>query len=125
MQIRLCCIHMTKYRSNLPICNNHSAYFFCGQENLLDWQFYTISKFNLLGRQSRSNLLGGQMPTQLTCFYLLACIIVKRAFGRLSKDPGCQMIPLWLTKTVWITDQHNATVRVSVSILKLSAGILI
>ena len=58
-----------KFRSNLPICNNLSAYFFfffCGQDNLLVGQFGAMGRFNLLCGQS--NLLSGQMPTQLTCY---------------------------------------------------------
>ena len=43
---------------------------FCGQDNLLGGQFWAMGRFNLLGGQS--NLLGGQMPTQLIC-YLLPC----------------------------------------------------
>ena len=51
-------------RSKLAICN--SAYFFCWLDNLLGGQFWAMGSFNLLGGQS--NLLGGQMPTQLTCY---------------------------------------------------------
>ena len=40
--------------------------FFCGQDNLLGGQFWAMDRFNLLGGQI--NLLGGQMPTQLTCY---------------------------------------------------------
>ena len=40
--------------------------FFCGQDSLLGGQFWAMGRFNLLGGQS--NLLGGQMPTQLTCY---------------------------------------------------------
>ena len=50
----------------MPIDNNHSAYFLCGQDNLLGGQFWAVGRFNLLGGQN--NLLGGQMPTQLTCY---------------------------------------------------------
>ena len=54
-----------KFRSKLPICNDHSVYFFfCGQDNLLGGQFWAMGMLNLLGGQS--NLLGEQMPTQLT-----------------------------------------------------------
>ena len=51
--------------SKLPIYHNYSTYFFCGQNNLLGGQFWAMGRFNLLGGQSK--LLGGQMPTQLTC----------------------------------------------------------
>ena len=40
---------------------------FCGQDNLLGGQFWAMGRLNLLGAQT--NLLGGQMPTQLT-YYL-------------------------------------------------------
>ena len=52
-----------KFRSKLPICNNQS---FCDQGNLLDGQFWAMGRFNLLGGQS--NLLGGHLLTQLTCY---------------------------------------------------------
>ena len=51
----------------MSTCNNHSAYFFCGHDNSLGGQFWTIGSLNLLGGQN--NLLGGQLPTQVT-FYL-------------------------------------------------------
>ena len=40
--------------------------FFLWQDNLLGGQFWAIGRFNLLGGQG--NLLGGQMPTQFTCY---------------------------------------------------------
>ena len=43
--------------------------FFCGQDNLLGGQFWAMDGFDLLGGQI--NLLGGQMPTQLTFFFYL------------------------------------------------------
>ena len=55
-----------KNKSKLPISNKSDAHFFCGQDSLLGWQFWAMGRFNLLGGQS--NLLGGQMPTQLTCY---------------------------------------------------------
>ena len=45
--------------------------FFCGQDHLLGGQFWAMGRFNLLG--GLSNLLGGQMPTQLSC-YLPPCL---------------------------------------------------
>ena len=63
---------------------NHRAYFCCGQDNLLGGQFWVIGRFNLLGGQS--NLLGGQMPTQLTC-YLPPCLI-SICDGSQSNHPG-------------------------------------
>ena len=54
----------------MSVSNYHSAYFFCGQDNLLGGQFWAMGRFNLLGGQN--NLLGGQLPTQLTC-YLPPC----------------------------------------------------
>ena len=47
---------------------DHSAYFFCEQDNLLGGQFWAMGGFNSLGGQN--NLLGhgGQLPTQLTCY---------------------------------------------------------
>ena len=41
-------------------------FFFCGQDNLLGVQFWAMGRFDLLGGQN--NLLGGQIPTQLTCY---------------------------------------------------------
>ena len=46
--------------------------FFFGQDNLLGGQFWEMSKFDFLGGQS--NLPGGQMPTQLTCYLLVMCL---------------------------------------------------
>ena len=43
---------------------------FCGQDNILVGNFWAMGKFNLLSGQS--NLLVGQMSTQLTC-YLPPC----------------------------------------------------
>ena len=60
----------TNFRDILRIFNNFSCTFFCGQNNLPGGQFWVMGKFNSLGGQS--NLLGGQMPTQLTC-YLPPC----------------------------------------------------
>ena len=48
------------------LCNYHSAYFSYGQDNLLEGQFWVMGRFNLLDGQN--NLLGGQLPTQLTCY---------------------------------------------------------
>ena len=48
------------------VCNNHNAYLFCGQDNLLGGQIWAMGRLNLLGGQN--NLLGGQLPTQLTCY---------------------------------------------------------
>ena len=53
--------------------------YFSGQGNLLGGQFWVMGRFNLLGRQN--NLLGGQMPTQLTC-YLPPCCKHRCAHGR-------------------------------------------
>ena len=36
------------------------------QDDLLGGQCWAMGRFNLLG--GKSNLLGGQMPTQLTCY---------------------------------------------------------
>ena len=46
------------------------VFFFCGQDNLPDGHFWATGRFNLLGGQN--NILGGQMPSQLTC-YLPPC----------------------------------------------------
>ena len=54
------------HRFRCNFCDDHDAYFCCGQENLLGGQFWVMGRFNLLGGQS--NLLGGQMSTQLTCY---------------------------------------------------------
>ena len=56
---------MHKLSSQLPVCDNHTAYFSCGQDNLLGGQFWAMGRYNLLGGQS--NLLGRQMLTQLIC----------------------------------------------------------
>ena len=59
-----------RFMSKLPVCNTRSTYFLSGQDNSMIGQFWAVGRFNLLGGQS--NLLGGQMPTQLTC-YLPPC----------------------------------------------------
>ena len=56
--------------------------FFCGQDNLPGGQFWAMGRFNLLGGQS--NLLDGQMPTQLTC-YLPPCIWIQQAVENFIK----------------------------------------
>ena len=56
-----------KNKYKLSIFNNNDTYFFCGQDNLLGGQFWAMDGFDLLGGQI--NLLGGQMPTQLTFFF--------------------------------------------------------
>ena len=43
--------------------------FFCGQDNLLGGQFWAVGRFNLLG---------GQMPTQLTCYLPLCLVLVDK-----------------------------------------------
>ena len=48
------------------ICNNHSAYFSVGKIIYSGGQLWAMDRFDLMGGQS--NLLGGQMPTQLTCY---------------------------------------------------------
>ena len=47
------------FRLHMSVCFDHRAYFFCGQDNLLGGQFWAMSRFILLG---------GQLPTQLTCY---------------------------------------------------------
>ena len=42
--------------------------FFCGQDNSPVGKLWVMGRFYLLGGQS--NLPGGQMPTQLTCYLL-------------------------------------------------------
>ena len=59
-------VNFAKNKSKSPIFKKSDAHFFCGQDNLLGGQFWAMGRFNLLGGQS--NLLGGQMPTQLTCY---------------------------------------------------------
>ena len=54
----------------MSVYNNNSAYFFCWQDNLQGGQFWAMGRFNLLGGQN--DLIGGQLPTQLTC-YLPPC----------------------------------------------------
>ena len=55
----------------MSVCNYHSAYFFYGQDDLLGGQFWAMGRFYSLGGQN--NLLGGQLPIQLTC-YLPPCL---------------------------------------------------
>ena len=43
-------------------------FLFCGQVILLGGQFWAMGRFDLLGGQS--NLLGGQIPTQLNVIYV-------------------------------------------------------
>ena len=50
--------NLNKIRSKMSVCNNHSAYCFCGQDNFLGGQFWAMGRFNLLGGQT--NLLCGQ-----------------------------------------------------------------
>ena len=55
-----------KFTSDLFSFDKLGCPFSCGQENLLGGQFWAMGRLNLLGGQS--NLLGGQMPTQFTCY---------------------------------------------------------
>ena len=52
-----------KFRSKLTVCDNQNAYFWYGQDYLLDGAFWLISRFNLLAGQT--DLLDGQLHTQL------------------------------------------------------------
>ena len=65
--------------------------FFRGQDYLLGGQFWAIGRFNLLSGQS--NILGGQMPTQLTC-YLPPCMHVN-----------------WNYHSIWITIHRPIRLR--------------
>ena len=58
----------------MSVYNNHSAYFFCGHDNLLGGQFWAMGRFNLLG--GLNSLLSVKLPTQLTC-YLPPCSWLK------------------------------------------------
>ena len=57
----------------MSVYNNHSAYFFGGQDNLLSGQFWAMGRFNLLGGQN--NLLGGQVNLLFTSLMLVEVII--------------------------------------------------
>ena len=57
----------------MSIGNYHNAYFFCGQNIFLDGQFWAMGSFTSLGGQN--DLLGGQLPTQLTRFFTSLTLI--------------------------------------------------
>ena len=63
--------------------------FFCGQDKLLSGKFWAMGRFNLLGGQKNS-LLGGQLPTQLTC-YLPPC------YPHFTREMVTAPLPVFMT----------------------------